>query len=90
MEDQLTGKRRVWYKFFDTYMRNDVHLRTAFNYIHYNPVKHGYVSDPYEWAWSSLPIYYSDKGKDWLRENWRAYTPPADFGKGWDDDVVTT
>ena len=87
IEDNLTGKRRVWYKFADTYIRNDAHLHVAFNYIHYNPVKHGYVRDQYEWPWSSLAVYYEDKGKDWLQEHWFAYPPPVDFDKGWDDFV---
>lgn len=87
LEDNLTGKRRVWYKFADTYIRNEVHLHLAFNYIHYNPVKHGYVQDPFDWPWSSLSFYYEDKGRDWLRDHWRTYTPPADFGNGWDDDI---
>lgn len=87
IEDNLTGKRRVWYKFADTYIRNDAHFHVAFNYIHYNPVKHGYVSDQYEWPWSSLAIYYKEKGKDWLQEHWLAYIPPVDFDKGWDDFV---
>ena len=88
LEDNLTGKRRVWYKFADTYIKNDTHLHIAFNYIHYNPVKHGYVSDPYDWPWSSLFIYDEDKGRDWLQEQWKTYTPPVDFGSGWDDDVM--
>src|SRR5262245_17109176 len=87
IEDNLTSKRRVWYKFADTYIRNDSHLRMAFNYIHYNPVKHGYVSDPYDWPWSSLQMYYEDKGKDWLQEQWQAHKSTIDFGKGWDDNV---
>ena len=87
IEDNLTGKRRVWYKFADTYIRNDTHLRVAFNYIHYNPVKHGYVSDPLDWQWSSLRIYYEDKGQAWIQEQWNAYEPPANFGRGWDDDI---
>jgi putative transposase len=87
IEDGLTGQRRVWYKFADTYIRNDAHLQTAFNYIHYNPVKHGYVSDPYDWPWSSLRMYYEDMGKDWLQEQWESYKPSDNFGKGWDDDV---
>lgn len=45
IEDNLTGKRRVWYKFANMFIRNEVHLQTMFNYIHYNPVKHGYVDD---------------------------------------------
>lgn len=88
IEDGLTRKRRVWYKFADTFIRNDAHLHTAFNYIHYNPVKHGYVTDPYDWHWSSLSLYYDDMGRDWLRDHWKSYTPSPDFGKGWDDDVV--
>ena len=87
IEDNLTGKRRVWYKFADTYIRNDEHLQIAFNYIHSNPVKHGYVSDPYEWPWSSLRMYCEDKGKDWLQKQEEVYKPPDDFGKGWDDNV---
>ena len=87
IEDNLTGKRRVWYKFVDTYIRNNEHLHLAFNYIHYNPVKHGYVSDPYDWPWSSLLIYYEDRGRGWLQEQWKSYKPPFDFGKGWDDNT---
>ena len=85
IEDELTSKRRVWYKFADTYIRNDAHLRLAFNYIHYNPVKHGYIKDPFEWLWSSLSLYHDDMGRDWLRDHWRTYTPLDAFGRGWDD-----
>ena len=87
IEDKLTEKRRVWYKFADTYIRNDEQLHIAFNYIHYNPVKHGYVSNPYDWPWSSLQIYYEDQGKDFLQKEWQAHKPPDEFGKGWDDDI---
>jgi len=85
LEDNLTEKRRVWYKFADTYIRNEAHLHLAFNYIHYNPVKHGYVNTPYDWHWSSLSLYYNEMGREWLRDHWKSYTPPPDFGKGWDE-----
>jgi len=88
LEDKLTGHRRVWYKFADTYIRNEQHLHVAFNYIHYNPVKHGYVEDPFDWHWSSLSLYYEDKGMDWLRDHWQTYPSPDDFGSRWDHDVV--
>ena len=87
IEDNLTGQRRVWCKFADTCVRNDAHLHRAFNYIHFNPVRRGYVNDPLDWPWSSLRIYYEDKGPAWLQEQWNTYEPPADFGKGWDDDI---
>lgn len=82
--DQLTGKRQVWYKFSDRKIRNEGHFYQALNYIHFNPVKHGYVSDPYEWLWTSLPAYLEEYGREWLREKWAAYKP-GDFGAGWDE-----
>jgi putative transposase len=83
-QDQQTGKRQVWYKYSDRMIRDESHLYKAMNYIHYNPVKHGYVTDVYEWPWSSVWMYYEERGREWLRENWRLY-PPGDMGDGWDD-----
>jgi len=85
LADELTGRRRVWYKFTDRVIRNDAHFYCALNYVHYNPVKHGYTPDPYDWSWSSLPNYLDDRGREWLRTTWQTYPPPEDFGKGWDD-----
>jgi putative transposase len=82
LEDSLTGKRKVWYKFRDRYIRNERHYHQALNYIHYNPVKHGYVESPYDWPWSSVHIYCDTYGQRWLREQWVAY-PIDDFGKDW-------
>lgn len=83
--DGLRGKRRVWYKFADRKIRDNAHYFRALNYIHFNPVKHGYVKDAYEWQWSSLSMYYEDHGRDWLREKWREFSPEPNFGKDWDD-----
>jgi putative transposase len=86
LADGQTGQRRVWYKFADRTIRNDAHFYCALNYVHYNPVKHGYTSDPYEWPWSSLTNYLAaGRGREWLRETWKTYRPGDDFGKGWDD-----
>ena len=37
------------------------------DYIHYNPVKHGYVSAPREWKWSSFNRWVNKGGyeTDW-------------------------
>ena len=80
-QDSMTGKRKIWYRFSDRLMRDEAQLNQALNYVHYNPVKHGYVKDVYDWPWSSLLTYEEDKGKEWLRESWKKYAPPADFGK---------
>ncbi len=84
LADGQTGRRRVWFRFTDRAIRNESHFIATLNYIHYNPVKHGYVDDPYEWPWSSLESYLESRGREWLRELWRA-SPPGDMGRGWDD-----
>jgi putative transposase len=91
LADGQTGQRRVWYKFRDRMIRNDAHFYQALNYIHINPVKHGYVQDVYDWPWSSVFNYAdgAEYGREWLRVKWKDY-PPNDFGKGWDDFVITT
>jgi putative transposase len=82
--DGTTGSRRVWYRFSDRMIRSEAHLYKAMNYLHYNPVKHGCVTDVYEWPWSSVWMYFDNYGREWLRENWRKYSP-GDMGAGWDD-----
>jgi len=84
-EDFLTGQRKVWYRYTDRVMRNEVHLEKSFNYIHYNPVKHGYVNDSYAWQWSSLQVYLEQAGQEWLQNCWRRAAPTEKFGKGWDE-----
>jgi len=85
LADGLQGKRKIWYKFSDRMIRGDAHYYRAMNYIHYNPVKHGYADNAYEWQWSSLSLYYEDQGRDWLREKWKTYPPATEYGKEWDD-----
>jgi putative transposase len=78
--DGCAGKRKVWYHYSDRFIREEAHYFAAMNYIHYNPVKLGYVATAYDWVWSSLGLYYEDKGKEWLREKWTKY-PPQDMGE---------
>ena len=84
LAEGLTGERRVWFKYVDHAIRSDRHWYCALNYVHFNPVKHGLVADPYAWPWSSLSKYLEDYDREWLRQTWQSY-PPRDFGAGWDD-----
>jgi putative transposase len=36
--------RQIWHSFWDTCIRTEADYWNRFNYIHYNPIKHGYVS----------------------------------------------
>ena len=83
LEDGQSG-RKVWYRFSDRAIRSERHYFTTLNYIHFNPVKHGYVESPYDWAESSIHWYLEQHGREWLRSLWTTY-PLRDYGKGWDD-----
>lgn len=74
--------RKVWYRFSDRLIRNENHYLATLNYIHYNPVQHGYVEIT-EWPWSSAHEYIAAFGEAWFDRIWRAY-PVKDYGKGWD------
>ena len=78
-EDKLQGKRQVWFRCEDRCMRSERHYFTTLNYIHNNPVKHGYVEKWGDWPYSSFHSYFESKGRDWLVDLWYEY--PAFFGK---------
>lgn len=52
-EEDGTIGRQVWYQYWDTSLWTEGDLWSRVNYVHRNPVKHGYVSDPAHWQWSS-------------------------------------
>ena len=49
---------RVWQnRFWDHVIRNQDDMNRHIEYIHYNPVKHGKVGRPLDWAYSSFGAY---------------------------------
>jgi len=82
-EDNTRG-RTCWHRATDRAMRSEAHFWATVNYIHHNPVKHGYVLKWTEWPWSSAHDYLRDKGRDAAARIWKAY-PLDDYGAGWDD-----
>ena len=49
------GRRGVWQRrFWEHAIRDEDDFQTHFDYIHYNPVKHGLVNCPGEWGPSSF------------------------------------
>jgi putative transposase len=82
LEDNVT-KRKIWYSWSDRAIRSERHYYTTLNYIHYNPVKHGLVTSPYDWVESSVNWYLQVCGRQWLRDCWVKY-PVRDYGQDWD------
>ncbi len=83
LEDGRTG-RKVWFNFFDRDIRSNRHFWASVNYIHHNPVKHGYVKKWHDWEFSSAKSYLDDIGLERAAFIWNEY-PVLDYGKGWDD-----
>lgn len=55
---QKNRRRGVWQRrFWEQAIRDDRDLERHLDYIHYNPVKHGYVRCASEWPWSSFHRY---------------------------------
>lgn len=49
------GRRGVWQpKFWEHTLEDEEDFERHFDYIHYNPVKHGYVRCPADWPASSI------------------------------------
>jgi putative transposase len=49
------GEHGVWQRrFWEHQIRDEADLERHVDYIHYNPVKHGYAARPADWPWSSF------------------------------------
>jgi putative transposase len=82
-EDGARG-RQCWHRATDRAMRSQEHFWATLNYLHHNPVRHGYVSKWQEWPWSSAREYLAKQGTDEAARIWKAF-PVLDYGTGWDD-----
>jgi len=51
-------ERGIWQRrYWEHQVRDDGDLERHIDYIHFNPVKHGYVAAPVEWPYSSVHRY---------------------------------
>jgi hypothetical protein len=60
------------------------HHWPTLNYVHHNPVRHGYTGRWMDWPWSSAAQYLAQTGLEQAKRIWRAY-PLSDYGKDWDE-----
>ncbi|MCA9025032.1 MAG: transposase [Planctomycetaceae bacterium] len=70
---QRRGNRGVWQtRFWEHLIRDERDLEAHFDYIHYNPVKHGYVKRPWDWKSSTFRKYVASGHYD---QNWGRTEP---------------
>lgn len=69
------GERQVWQRrFWEHVIRDADDWRRHVEYIHYNPVKHGYATRPADWPWSSFSRFVARR---WYVRDWGATEPDA-------------
>ena len=67
--------RQAWQpRFWDHIIRDAKDFVRHLDYIHYNPVKHGYVANPAAYRWSSLQSHVT-RGR--YPAGWAVTTPPT-------------
>lgn len=73
-------ERGIWQpRYWEHQIRDERELFATRDYIHLNPVKHGHVSEPTLWPWSSVHRHLR---AGWLEPDWTAWTPiEADMGE---------
>ncbi len=81
-EDTRRG-RKVWFNCAETSMKSERHFWATLNYVHHNPVHHGYVAQWQNWPFSSARDYLAALGRERAAALWREY-PLLDYGKDWD------
>jgi len=79
-----TRGRKVFFRAAERAMRSEGHFWATLNYVHHNPVHHGYVDQWTDWAWSSAADYLERIGRVEAKRLWQQY-PIRDYGRGWDD-----
>ncbi|MDX2033688.1 MAG: transposase [Blastocatellia bacterium] len=84
-EEESRPGRKIWYRCFDREMRSQRHFHASLNYVHHNPVRHGYVEKWTDWPWSSASLYLEKIGREEAERIWLTY-PIRDYGKKWDLD----
>lgn len=70
---------RVWQnRFWDHLIRDQLDCNRHIDYIHYNPVKHGCVTNPFEYKYSSIGEYYES---DYYQDDWGNKEPDGIGGE---------
>jgi putative transposase len=85
--EEGTRGRKVWFNATETVMKSDAHYFATLNYVHHNPVKHGYAEKWSGWVWSSASTYLETVGRDEAERLWRSY-PIDHYGTGRDDAAM--
>jgi len=69
--------RKIWWNYFEKYLRDEADFYKHLNYIHQNPVKHG-IREKLEYDFSSYNSWVEKKGNEFMADSFERY-PIVDF-----------
>ncbi len=73
-------ERGIWQRrYWEHQIRNELDLERHVDYIHYNPVKHGWVACPADWPYSTLHRYIE---RGWVAPDWGGRMADVEGGYG--------
>ena len=75
---------KIWYQYLEHVIANEADFYRHLNYIHQNPVKHGFCKDLLDYKFSSIHKYIEEFGKEWIVDCFRKY-PIIDFQPNFED-----
>jgi putative transposase len=82
----IQRRRGVWQpRYMEHVIDDEQDLQHHADYIHYNPVKHGYVGSPRQWPWSSFHRYVLS-GE--YPEGWGSNDQPPPAFPGVDEELL--
>jgi putative transposase len=84
VEEGMQG-RKCFHSCLPKQIKSLSHRWATLNYIHHNPVKHGYVKRWQDWPFTSAHAYLENVGKTYAKRMWVEF-PILNIGKGWDDE----
>ena len=68
----------IWHQYMDHVIRDEEDYYKHLNYIHQNPIKHGYTKKLADYRWSSIHKWIKKEGKEFIADCFRQY-PIVDF-----------
>jgi len=63
----------LWWNYWDTCIRDEKDFFKRINYIYFNPVKHGYVTNIEDYKWSSYQEFLRRKDKEKMEKWFKIY-----------------
>ena len=83
-QEEMSVGRKCWFGCADRRLRSEAHFWATLNYIHHNPVHHGYADQWQVWPYSSAVEWIEQMGRREAARIWKSY-PVMEYGRGWDD-----